>query len=209
VKALTIWQPWASLTMLERPCEHPDTECIFEHPLDQPQRLKWIETRSWPAPASVIGQRIAIHAAMRWPKATDLHLLAGPFPDMATRPSIDAVGAQPCLPLGAILGTAVLAASLPMASPRWTDPVEPYLWVNDDSQGIDDAMADLVLYRDGISGENVDDQLPFGIFALGRWAWLLDDVRPIAQPITMRGFQGVWNVPAHIEERLAAEGALS
>ena len=44
MKALTLHQPWASL--------------IAEGP-------KTVETRSWSAPAWVIGQRIAIHAGKR------------------------------------------------------------------------------------------------------------------------------------------------
>ncbi len=44
MKALTLWQPWASLMADGR---------------------KPIETRHWPAPAWLIGQEIAIHAAMR------------------------------------------------------------------------------------------------------------------------------------------------
>lgn len=44
MKALTLWQPWASLIACE---------------------AKEAETRSWPAPASLVGCRIAIHAAAR------------------------------------------------------------------------------------------------------------------------------------------------
>jgi len=44
VKALTLWQPYASLCALG---------------------VKTIKTRSWPAPKALIGQRIAIHAATR------------------------------------------------------------------------------------------------------------------------------------------------
>lgn len=42
---LTLWQPWASLIV--------------------PLLVKWIETRGWAAPASLIGMRIGIHAAAR------------------------------------------------------------------------------------------------------------------------------------------------
>ena len=44
MKAISVWQPWAWLI-------------VHGH--------KTIETRSWPAPEALIGQRIAIHAAQR------------------------------------------------------------------------------------------------------------------------------------------------
>ncbi|WP_276200649.1 hypothetical protein [Chelatococcus sp. XZ-Ab1] len=44
MKALTVWQPWASLIGLS---------------------LKPYEFRGWPAPRALIGQRIAIHAGAR------------------------------------------------------------------------------------------------------------------------------------------------
>ena len=47
MKAITLWQPWASLIAV---------------------LLKISETRSWPVPASMIGRRIAIHAAVRLPR---------------------------------------------------------------------------------------------------------------------------------------------
>lgn len=43
MRALTIWQPWASLIAVG---------------------AKHVETRGWAAPADAIGQRIAIHAAV-------------------------------------------------------------------------------------------------------------------------------------------------
>lgn len=44
MKALTIWQPWASLIMMG---------------------AKPYEFRSWPAPKWIVGKRIAIHAAVK------------------------------------------------------------------------------------------------------------------------------------------------
>ena len=44
MKAISVWNPWAWLI---------------------PRGHKTIETRSWPAPEALIGQRIAIHAAQK------------------------------------------------------------------------------------------------------------------------------------------------
>lgn len=79
MKAISIWQPWASLIAVG---------------------AKRIETRHWAAPASVIGERVAIHAAKRKP---------GPLSDRMH----EALGgsiSQPVevLPLGVIVCTVVI-----------------------------------------------------------------------------------------------------
>lgn len=45
MKAISLWQPWASLWVAG---------------------IKRCETRSWPFPAALFGQPIAVHAAKRW-----------------------------------------------------------------------------------------------------------------------------------------------
>ncbi len=46
----------------------------------------------------------------------------------------------------------------------------------------------------GIGGwlvaESLDDQLPYGDFTPGRFAWMLRDPEPLAEPIPMRGALG-------------------
>jgi hypothetical protein len=75
--ALSLWQPWASLVAVG---------------------AKRIETRHWPAPESLRGERIAIHAAKR---RNDLWLLdVPPFNEYG----LD----RETLPLGCIVATAVL-----------------------------------------------------------------------------------------------------
>lgn len=43
----------------------------------------------------------------------------------------------------------------------------------------------------------ITDQLPLGDFAPGRFAWLLDNVRPI-DPVPMKGAQGLRDLPADV-----------
>jgi hypothetical protein len=77
VKAIALWQPWASLIAVG---------------------AKRVETRYWPAPRGLVGQRIAIHAAK-----TNRELatcLERPFLYYLPEPS--------ALPLGAIVATAEL-----------------------------------------------------------------------------------------------------
>lgn len=68
MKALTVWQPWASLILIG---------------------AKPYEFRSWKPPAALIGQRIAIHAGARKVRMAEIHDLAGRF----LRPGAD----NPCL----------------------------------------------------------------------------------------------------------------
>lgn len=35
----------------------------------------------------------------------------------------------------------------------------------------------------------------FGIWAVGRYAWKLENVRPLPRGIKSRGYQGLWNAP--------------
>jgi hypothetical protein len=85
MKCVSLWQPWASLVAVG---------------------AKRVETRHWPAPASVIGQRIAIHAA----KTRDHLDLVLDEPFSRYLPNKD------LLPLGAVVCTAVLAKTAAMYS---------------------------------------------------------------------------------------------
>lgn len=154
MKALTLWQPWASLMA---------------------EGVKSIETRSWRAPDALIGQRIAIHAAAR---DTDRDLS---IPEECW----DALGrciggAAP--PHGAIVATARLVDCVPMVedcddfsdSPALLEVLERL-----------DGSTLLRFWPEGLVEEDewidVSDQLPYGDFAPGRWAWLLDDIAPTTE----------------------------
>jgi hypothetical protein len=49
-------------------------------------------------------------------------------------------------------------------------------------------------WADGETEHIVTDQLPFGDFTPGRFAWILDNVRPI-DPVPMKGAQGLRDLP--------------
>ena len=101
--ALTIWQPWATLVMAG---------------------CKPYEFRTWPPPRHLWGKRIAIHAAarrvrkaevaewllrLRGPDAWSTALIREPATEILER-----VHASPgMLPLGAVLGTALLGEPRP------------------------------------------------------------------------------------------------
>ena len=85
--AITLHQPWASLISLG---------------------LKAVETRSWPAPARLVGQRIAVHAGKRVVRrpgeAIEKELRAHWGDDW-----------QVIIPNGAVVATAVLAGMAQVA----------------------------------------------------------------------------------------------
>lgn len=166
MKGLTLWQPMASA--IARAADDP--------------RWKLCENRGWPPPKSVLGQRIAIHAAKR--ADTTFGLPAGyDLGDVAR------------LPRGAIIATARVAGALDLR--RGVRVLLP-----DPEQLLDvDDINDLEL---------AVDQLEQSVWWLGPVGWLLDGVRRLSQPVPQRGAMGLWPVPEHVErlvlerERLAA-----
>lgn len=47
-------------------------------------------------------------------------------------------------------------------------------------------------------------EMAFGDYSTGRYAWLLENVRPLPEPIPCRGVQGLWTVPPDIEVQIEA-----
>lgn len=86
---MTLWQPWASLIAIG---------------------AKPWETRGRPPPRRLLGQRIAIHAAIRQPRLSELD---DDTAEAITRAFCDR-GWLHTLPLGAIVCSAVLAGGLPV-----------------------------------------------------------------------------------------------
>jgi hypothetical protein len=89
VRALPLWQPWASLVVLGE---------------------KRIETRHWAAPASILGKRIAIHATKT---QRELWVCDEPeFADALGRHGLD----EGDLPLGALIGLVTVKRCAPMTA---------------------------------------------------------------------------------------------
>lgn len=121
LKALTIWQPWASLIMLG---------------------FKRYEFRPWAAPRSLIGQRIVIHAgARKWRDDEVLSIITGEsqscWPLNPASYAAEQMGdlldnlrrGKTTLPLSAGLGTVLLGT--PKTARELApddDNVEPRMW---------------------------------------------------------------------------------
>ena len=197
MKALTLHQPWAQLMVTRQECnvrQHPEAtgpRCPCHEPewcatdpavgcdlcaaWHVPLRMvKTIETRSWPAPKALIGQRIAIHAAAR-PSIEYDPSTRGGWMNMHVAEGRDVIrhidGTEHPAPLGVIVGSAVLAACVPIV----LDP--------------EDVHGDLAIcnvHGDvhtliGAEQREHPGQGPFGDFAPGRWAWILTDAAPTTE----------------------------
>lgn len=42
----------------------------------------------------------------------------------------------------------------------------------------------------------------FGDYSVGRWAWVIQGVRQLPEPVTCKGALGLWTVPADVERHL-------
>lgn len=175
MRAISLWQPWASLIAAG---------------------LKPFETRHWAPPRNLIGQTIAIHAAKKIDRdAAEFaeHLVFGGEGDELARKLSESWRSESgnfeegkfgdaYLPIGCVVAIARLDAAFqlggcaqgtakPAASviQRMTSrPMPPCFSVCYDK---------------------------FGDYSPGRWAWLLSDVKPVNPPAPAKGAQGFFELP--------------
>lgn len=172
MKGLTVRQPWASLIV---------------------NGVKVIETRTRPV-WSVRG-RIGIIAGLHEP--ADMSSV-GDFTYWRRSPAgwIDRKGVHEVTGheieahRGALIGTVELYDCVPIVA---TVPVAD--WPKSDCINVHGRFAQMNRWDPmGIGGwlvaESLDDQLPYGDFTPGRFAWMLRDPEPLAEPIPMRGALG-------------------
>lgn len=168
MKALTLWQPWATLVAIG---------------------AKRIETRSW---QTAHRGPLAIHAAKELPPEAEVEVFNEPFYSTLAR----AVGLPPAedrgnwqevaarLPLGGILAVVDLTHigrmyhDGPRHDPEWR--VKPKEWTVQ------------------------PDEVAFGNYQVGRYGWVLADVRRLPEPIPCRGRQTLWETPPDVDRQLRA-----
>jgi hypothetical protein len=195
VKALTLTQPWATLV------------------IDGPKR---IETRSW---STKYRGPLAIHAAASTPggrrglrSVCDQQPFAGVLGDIfALRVPVGVyVAAHPIfvvdhLPMGALLGYVDLVDVRP-TDPQAEDGVRfTDIWGDDEEEVA--RLTEAGWWMDGGIPVAHWPQKAWGDFTPGRFAWFLEDPRPVNEfgPVPMRGAQGLWNLDAaKIEEACIA-----
>ena len=149
VYAITLHQPWASLIALG---------------------IKTVETRSWPAPARLLGRRIAVHAGKRLVRQPgeriERELLAQWGEDWRVN-----------IPTGAVVATATLAG---MAQVEYVDPPSGH------------AVHDPGTEVGSIAGMGRTPVDYWGDFSVGRWLWFLNDVGALPEPVPAIGRQSLW-----------------
>lgn len=162
MKALTIYQPWASLIMVG---------------------AKPYEFRGWRPPASIIGQRIVIHASAKKVERDDVRSIYHALYFRAINEDWREVAAQTCLHAEQALP--ILRRSLqpahdplPMAAGLGTAIIgEPKLGTS-------------IAEEFGVPRANDNDRDQHA-----NWGWPMLDIEIWPEPIPMRGMQGLWNWP--------------
>lgn len=174
MKALTLWQPWASLMALG---------------------VKWIETRSW---STSYRGWLAIHAAARRP---EIGLVLGDrvVGTLNGEPVLHGVATPlvtKALPLGSIVAAGRLVDVLPITD-RWPDV---HLLARLQRDAPRERSRSMFLRRHELLGGEADglcfvssdggrgytdgwanDQIPFGDFTPGRFAWIFEDLVRVEQ----------------------------
>lgn len=95
----------------------------------------------------------------------------------------------PILPLGAVVATCTLADVVPIMDGLGTADGQLPRVANVVAEGRGLRLMRPFTYP----SEDITDQLPFGDFTPGRYAWLLTDVQPIDPPVPVKGRQGMWD----------------
>lgn len=178
MKAISLWQPWASLIACG---------------------AKPYETRDWAPPASLIGQPIAIHAAKKIDKDAAQfaeELMYDQHKDGGLELGDKLYSTMSSTPeeLMGLFGNAVMPIGCVVAIGRRLDAAFQ----------LGEGAADTAVPAASVVKRMVSRPMPesftvryddFGNFAPGRWAWLLRDVKPLNPPITMKGRQKFFDLP--------------
>lgn len=162
MKALTIWQPWASLIIAG---------------------AKPYEFRGWRPPASIIGQRIVIHASAR---KIDLEEIAALYSILRYRDheQYKDAAAETCL--HPELAMPILKRAW---KPHQTDPLPMACGLGTAIIG-EPRLGTEIAGEFGVRRANDSDR---DLHA--NWGWPMLDIEAWPEPVPMRGAQGLWNWP--------------
>jgi hypothetical protein len=148
MKAISLWQPWASAIALG---------------------LKTIETRSW---ATNYRGPIAIHASLTRVGLKQLYPFKEDIMKCFSEKGITNLNE---LPFGAIVATADLVDCIKI-------PKDIY---------------GTIYFKGNVVNKElhlIDDEILFGDYTSGRFAWILDNIKALEKPIPTKGKQGFWEI---------------
>lgn len=183
---LSLWQPWASAMVTYR---RPN--------LSTPVMLKRIETRSWPAPPALIGERWGVHSTltaeglgeMSEEQERQLRNSLPIDPDIGwlTSGDADVSALDEWLPRGRVLGSGVLEACVPIigAEPDVT-PFDAggYAWVHPDHPTIVRVVRYKGIDRWAGQSDAVYPESEWGNYSTTgkpRYAWVFDELAPTTE----------------------------
>lgn len=199
MKAITLQQPYATLIMLG--VKRFETRPSPPNGNMRPDGVRGLSGLSINA-----GERIVIHAGMtvdrrHFPKLRARKQNNGWHLEDRRTPSL--IG-NIHLPLGALLGTVEVVRALPISGPVIAqDHIGISEYVLGDRyvefETLIEVRTDVNLFDSGPfswkhTSTDISDQMPFGDWQPGRWAWELTDVDVLREPIPAKGKQGVWEV---------------
>lgn len=131
---------------------------------------KRIETRSW---STSYRGPIAIHASKGFPRDCRDLCATQPFLRELTRSGLS----RPELPTGAIVATARLV----------------YVFLTGDTLNYHDRSRTM-RGPNGLTYEMTPQEIAFGDYSPGRFAWVLSDVVALKTPVPAKGALGLWQV---------------
>jgi activating signal cointegrator 1 len=178
MKAISLWQPWASLIACG---------------------AKPYETRHWAPPLEFTGTTIAIHAAKKIDKSAAemaTELMYGQFDNhggLAERLEASWGGDEAADDLMEKFGETIMPAGCVVCTVR----LEAAFQVGEPDENASVPAARIVrrlAMRPMLEYVNVPYD-KFGDYSPGRWAWLLRDVKPLKPPSPVVGHQGFFNLP--------------
>lgn len=163
MKALTVWQPWASLIAVG---------------------AKPYEFRSWKPPAWLVGKQLAIHAGARPVRIAEVEDLLRRLDDKEDSPCLVADLTRPLLDR-VLAGLKTKSAPLLDEPDPFRLPLSSIVCAVTCGEG---KRGDLCAAEFGASAGNDSDRE--GTF---NWGWPMRDVVPLLPPHEVRGAQGLWD----------------
>lgn len=163
MKAITIWQPWASLIIAG---------------------AKPYEFRGWRPPASIIGQRIVIHAAARKIDVEESYVLYKILQNRKESERLALYAAETCLHPELAMPVLKRACKL-----HQTEPLPMACGLGTAIIG-EPRLGTEIAEEFGVPRANDSDRDQHA-----NWGWPMLDIEAWPEPIPMRGAQGLWNWP--------------
>jgi hypothetical protein len=184
VRAITLHAPYATLLVTRQPCDACDrgNRYTYDGSRHAPPMVKQWETRTRPCPPELLNQRVAFYQDDKPPAMT-----GDPIGDWwVTRYDRDnpdsytlcrvGQGLWEPVPLGRIVGSGIITESLRITDRRWMPD-------NGEQVTVNPATGSLRHCGSPLSGvfDDISDQLPYGDWTPGRWAWRITEAAPTTE----------------------------